>query len=129
MTIPSEHGEQVVVIEWALTRQAAYPELWLLYAIPNGGQRAKGVAGKLKAEGVKAGVPDLCLPVPRGKYAALYIEMKNQKGRVADKQAAWHDALRAHGNCVEICYGAAEAVRALEVYLGVPMGEWTEFYE
>lgn len=129
MTIPTEHGEQVAVMEWAETRAASYPELWLLYAIPNGGQRAKGVAAKLKAEGVKAGVPDLCLPIGKNGYHALYIETKNQKGRVADKQAVWHTALRAAGNQVEVCFGAVAAIRMLEIYLGVPITERTEFFE
>lgn len=129
MSAPTEHGEQVAVIEWSLTKANAYPELVLLYAIPNGGQRAKGVAGKLKAEGVKAGVPDLCLPVARGEYHALYVEMKTKIGRVADKQADWHLALVQQGNRVEVCYGAAAAVRVLEQYIGIPPAEWTEFYE
>ncbi len=63
--IPTEHVEQVSLMRWAALTKRRRPELALLYAIPNGGDRHKAVAAKLSAEGVKSGVPDLCLPVPR----------------------------------------------------------------
>lgn len=126
MTIPNEHGEQSAVIEWAETRAAALPALELLYAVPNGGWRAKGTAGRLKAEGVKAGVPDLCLPVARGGYHSLYIEMKTLAGNPSEKQKQWIARLRQEGHCAEVCYGAADAIERIEVYLGVPLAERTQ---
>ena len=74
-----EDLEQAALISWAEAYERIYPELALLYHIPNGGKRDRIVAAKLKAQGVKPGVPDLCLPVPRGKYHGLYIEMKDGK--------------------------------------------------
>jgi hypothetical protein len=74
--ISSEHDEQVNLFHWADIMSPQYPELALLHAIPNGGKRNINVARKLKEEGQKAGVPDICLPVPRGEYHGLYIEMK-----------------------------------------------------
>jgi len=71
-----EHDEQVTVIEWADNHTRQFKELAWLFAIPNGGHRSKAQAGKLKAEGVRAGVADLCLPIARRGYNALYIEMK-----------------------------------------------------
>lgn len=128
MSIPNEHGEQSAVIEWALTRQNAYPELGLLYAVPNGGWRSKATAGRLKAEGVRAGVPDLCLPVARGGYHSLYIEMKTLAGSLSEKQKQWISRLRQEGHCAEVCYGATEAIERIEVYLGVPVSERTQVY-
>ena len=61
----SEHEEQVALFEWAEWNKRQYPELELMFAIPNGGQRHVVVAKKLKDEGVKAGVPDIFLPVAR----------------------------------------------------------------
>ena len=72
----TEHDEQVALLKFCNLNQVKYPELALLYAIPNGGNRNIVTATKLKAEGVKAGVPDLCLPVPRGGYHGMYLEMK-----------------------------------------------------
>ena len=62
-----EHEEQVKVFTWARWAEAARPELALLFAVPNGGRRDKVTAGRLKAEGVKAGVLDIWLPVARGR--------------------------------------------------------------
>lgn len=78
----SEAQHQAAVIKW--TQQPAirsqWPELALLHHIPNGGTRDPVEAKHLKQQGVKNGVPDLCLPVPRGRYHGLYIEMKRRTG-------------------------------------------------
>ncbi len=116
--IPTEHQEQCAVIQWAKLMEPRHPALALLYAIPNGGDRHAAVGRKLKAEGVRAGVPDLCLPVSRHRYNALYIEMKRADGgRISKAQAKWIKALAAEKNKVEVCAGAGEAFRIIEEYL------------
>lgn len=80
MPVPTEAQEQMTLFSWAAMQSGKYPELNLLYHVPNGGSRHKAEAGRLRAEGVKAGVPDLCLPVARGQYHGLYIELKRQRG-------------------------------------------------
>lgn len=57
--VPTESVEQQLLFRWARFYVSKYPELALLYHIPNGGSRRKSEAGRFKAEGVKAGVPDL----------------------------------------------------------------------
>lgn len=113
-----EHREQVAVVAWARYAAARVPCLGLLFAIPNGGRRDKATAGRLKAEGVRAGMPDLCLPVPRGGACALWIEMKTETGRLSEAQRETADALRAEGARVEVCRSAAEAIGVLEAYAG-----------
>ena len=88
MPVPTEAQEQMTLFSWAAMQSGKYPELNLLYHVPNGGSRHKAEAGRLRAEGVKAGVPDLCLPVARGQYHGLYIELKRQRGgRTSDHQS------------------------------------------
>ena len=71
----SEAQHQANVIKWSqqpsIRRQ--WPELALLHHIPNGGTRDAVEAKHLKQQGVKSGVPDLCLPVPRGQYHGAEI--------------------------------------------------------
>jgi hypothetical protein len=117
--LASEASEQMTVIKWADLAANMVPELRLLFHIPNGGAREEREAAKLKAAGVRAGVPDLCLPVARGGRHGLYIELKTKTGRVAPEQAAWLQALDAQGYAVFICYGAGEAIAALARYLGM----------
>ena len=71
----SEATEQERLISWAQRQYNKYPELKLLYHVPNGGSRNTLEAANLKRQGVKAGVPDLCLPVARQGHHGLYIEM------------------------------------------------------
>ena len=75
--LPSEHIEQVTFVTWF---RNTYPTV-RIFAIPNGGLRAKTTASKLKAEGVVSGVPDLFIP----KWN-LWIEMKRQKGSTTSKE-------------------------------------------
>lgn len=89
----------------------------MLFAIPNGGARDSRTGAMLKAEGVKAGVPDICLPVARCGFHALYIELKTATGRVSEVQAEWHDALAKHGNKAVVCRSIDEAIKTLENYL------------
>ena len=100
--IPTEHEEQRAFISWW---RKSFDGVWI-YAVPNGGGRGIREAGRLKAEGVSAGVPDLVAPA-----LALYIEFKKQKGgSVSKEQKEWHAHLRACGYIVIIPKGAAEAV-------------------
>ena len=78
----TEASEQEAVITICKFMENRYPELKLLHHCPNGGKRDRVSAAVLKRQGVKAGVPDLHLPVPKGQYASLYIEMKYGDGRL-----------------------------------------------
>lgn len=97
-----------------------------MFAIPNGGHRHKATAGRLKAEGVRAGVPDLCLPVPRNGYGALYIELKaprepgstKRAGKLSPAQSEFGRQLIAAGNAWSVCFGWEEARQHIEGYLG-----------
>ncbi len=99
----SEHQEQVTLFKWADMQQAAHPDLALMHAIPNGGHRTKVAGAKMKAEGVKPGVPDICLPVPRGEWHGLYIELKTRTGTASDEQRWWLTELQRRGYRVAIC--------------------------
>ena len=72
---------------------------------------------KMKAEGVKPGVPDLCLPASRGFYCGLYIEMKSLTGSESREQKEWRAHLCEEGYLAVVCKGAREAIRVLCEYL------------
>ena len=113
----SEATEQERLISWAGWQHNTYPELKLLYHVPNGGSRNTLEAANLKRQGVKAGVPDLCLPVARQGHHGLYIEMKWGKNKVTENQSQWLEELRQQGYKAVVCYGADEAIRVIEEYL------------
>lgn len=109
---PSEHDEQVRLFQMV----ESYPALSCLFAIPNGGYRTKATAGKLKAEGVKSGVPDLFLPVASrpnkdGKaFHGMFLEMKIPGNKPTDNQREWLQKLANNGYYCVVCYGADAAL-------------------
>ena len=116
----SEATEQETLIQWCEWQQASHPELKLIYHIPNGGSRNTLEAANLKRQGVKAGVPDLCLPVARNGFHGLYIEMKYGRNKTTDSQDEWLEALKEQGYFTAVCYGAEEAERIIARYLQFP---------
>jgi hypothetical protein len=86
---------------------------------PERGARHIAVAGKLRAEGVKRGVPDLCLPVPQGAFHGLFVELKTETGRATPEQRQWIETLRRLGYRAEICHGWDAAREVISSYLGM----------
>jgi hypothetical protein len=119
--VPTEHEEQVALFQWAEAHEGAMPELRNLVAFPNGGYRPMATAAALKAEGVKAGLPDLALLCRRGGKGALFIEMKkaDHSNKPTAAQAEWIERLRQYGYQAVVCYGAKEAIDAIQAYLGI----------
>jgi len=115
-----EHRNQVWLFQWVAANLRKYPDLECLYAIPNGGQRNKAVAAKLKAEGVKSGVSDLHLPVARGGFCGLWIELKIEPNKPTKAQIQWLESMRAQGHDVDACYGWNESRQRIEDYLKLP---------
>lgn len=112
-----EAAEQETVFRWAELNKAKYPELELMFHIPNGGSRNKLEAANLKRQGVKAGVPDICLPVPKGKYHGLYIELKYGKNKLSISQSIWLGKLTEQGYMAVCVYGWEKAVEVILNYL------------
>lgn len=117
-----ESKEQVTLFNWAGYQSGRMPELKLLHHIPNGGKRDINTAKRLKAEGVKAGVPDICLPVSRGKYHGLYIELKAGKNKPTKLQKEWLNALNDQDYLALVCYGWKHAAEIIEAYLEINEG-------
>ena len=149
----TEHGEQTALFCWAnMAHQQGFaiandmgsygkamrfdidnpavPELRWLFAVPNGGGRGMVQGTALKAEGVKAGVSDVCLPVPkwapdkygepRPVYFGLFIEMKRADGKVTDVKKNQHDFIdfvKAQGYFADVAFGWKQAVQIVEWYL------------
>ena len=116
----SEQGIQAAVFCWAALPdvRARYPELRWLMAIPNGGFRFKAEAGRLKASGVKRGVPDTMLPVVRLPYYGLWLEFKKPGvGRLSVEQRGWIDYLNSAGYLAVVVDDWELAARRIISYL------------
>lgn len=127
-----EHSLQVALVKWADLMASRVPELGMLYAVPNQGTTSKRHTARLVAEGLRSGIPDLCLPVARNGFHGLYMETKVDTWRPTKdggrrryktypnkKQRAWMERLEAEGYCVHVWRTLEEGQRILEEYLGV----------
>ena len=114
--LESAHQQQVV--EWArwASLSAKYPMLEMLHCSLNGVKLSKSQAGIAKGQGMLSGVPDLFLPVPRGKYHGLYIEMKHGSNTLTDNQKKFLQNAANVGFAVSVCYSAQEAIKRIEDY-------------
>lgn len=122
-----EHNIQAACVRWFNLQWPQYRGL--LFAVPNGGQRGKAQAGKLKAEGVVAGVSDLILLVPgfviselKDGYLAkechaLCIEMKTAKGRQSPEQKAWQLKVEKYGYKYAVCRSLDDFMAVVNGYL------------
>lgn len=121
LDLSREDGHQYAVLLWSqqASIRARWPELSRLYHIENERQCTPQQAARRKRMGVKSGVPDLCLPVARGRYHGLYIELKTPKGKATPDQEWWVEKLNGDGYFAEVCHGWESAVRVLEWYLGL----------
>ena len=110
--IPLEHAEQVEVIKHCDDKNIP------IFSIPNGANKSMGQRMKFKAEGLRSGVPDTFIPVPRGIWHGLFIELKRLKGsKHDDNQKQWCELLTKQGYKVVIAYGHREAIGYIEAYL------------
>jgi hypothetical protein len=111
----SEHELQKACVKWFGYQYPEYKDL--LIAIPNGGKRHLTTAKKLKAEGAKAGVPDLLFALPKTPFASLWIEMKTEKGVISEKQKHYINRLQQVGFTTSVCRSFDEFERTITDYI------------
>ena len=115
-----EHNIQCACVRWFNYQWPEYRGL--LFAVPNGGARSKATAGKLKAEGVVAGVADLILLVPFLQECVQYfnglcIEMKTSKGKQSQEQKDWECKVRGQGYEYRVIRSLDEFIEVVDSYL------------
>jgi len=116
--IPTEHEEQRELVRW-------FRQTWpgvRIFAIPNGGARSPATAGRLKAEGVSSGVPDLFIPA-----WGLWVEMKRTKGgSLSAEQKDWIAYLESVRFCCIVGKGADDAKGKLQAFFNQHKGNPNE---
>jgi hypothetical protein len=119
--IPTEAQEMMALFRWARLKRIDGVCIGdYMIHIPNGGSRHKLEAKNLKAQGVKAGVSDIFLAIPRWDYAGLWLEMKRRGGlgKVTDKQREWLTRMNLTGYKTHIACGWEQASECILDYLG-----------
>lgn len=74
---------------------------------------------ELKLQGVKAGVSDYFLPLPRGQFHGMWLELKTTTGRLQPLQDYWLAKMRTTGYSGQVAYGAIDAIDKIKGYLNL----------
>jgi len=115
----SEYDEQVAIFQWAMVYQATWPDLFLINGSIMGGtgMRPK-ILNKLAKAGMKKGKPDINLPIARGGYIGLWIELKRRGGPdPSEDQIRWLVRLNGAGHLAVCCKGSDAAIRTIKQYV------------
>lgn len=108
---PTEHKIQVALIDYLAI--AARPEIYY-FAIPNQSNRHIHNAAKMKAEGARSGVADLCFMLPAGRVA--WLEMKAKEGSLKPEQKMFRDRALSLGHLWATAKSVDEALEHLTMW-------------
>jgi hypothetical protein len=111
----TESAEQKAIVHWWGLQYPEYEKN--LFHIPNGAKRTKFQGAELKRLGLRPGVPDLFLAVPRGTFHGMFIELKTSKGVVSPVQLSYLELLTEEGYCAVVSRGAEDAIGKLQDYM------------
>lgn len=119
---PSETDLQQALIRWwGFACKDWYLDERYLMANPLQSNRGLINGAKMKREGLRKGMLDLQLAVPKmhqGEWCpGLWIEMKTPKGKLSQPQKQFIDLLRAKGYMVAVCHSLQGAIDTIEAYL------------
>lgn len=113
-TVPSEAEEQEKLFAWCLAKGIE------MVHIPNERKCSAFVAGQLLRQGLRKGFPDNFIPIARGGFHGLFIELKRARKSLSKKspeQREWVKKLNAAGYKAVFCYGADDAKKVISEYL------------
>jgi len=120
----SEHDDQAILFKFLSALENEYPVLKAIFAVPNGGYRPKRTAAFMKAEGAKAGCPDIWVPIAMHGVNGMVIEMKRgyKKGinKPSEDQIAWLNMMAGFNWNAFVLYHRETARKLIMKYLDLP---------
>lgn len=123
-----EQQSQEALFSWAKNPAtlAKYPALDLLSSSLNGVRLTIMQAVFAKRGGMLKGEWDVRLPVARGQYIGLIIEMKAGKNTLTKEQKYYEMRMKAEGHYTCVCYDWLSAKAVIEGYLEMQKNVKTE---
>lgn len=116
--VATESEEQRAFFRMLSVELQRYPELTMSFHVPNEGKRQGRQGGRMKAEGLVRGVPDIFIDVPCGGFHGCRIELKRRKGfKISSEQKEWIHKLNNKGYAAAFCFGWEDAWTFVEAYL------------
>jgi hypothetical protein len=113
---PVEEDEQQALFQWLDEHEDS--RLKLAFAVPNGGKRSFREGKAQKLAGLKAGVPDIFIPIRTEEYGGMFVEMKRRKnGSLRANQRQWIADLNEQGYFAVVAKGWHDAASKISLYL------------
>lgn len=113
------HEEADIQTEFFRVVPTFFPKLpsKLLFAVPNGGSRNKLEAINLKRQGLKPGVSDVILLIPKKGFASLCMEFKTNSGDQSEEQKEFQRQAEMANNKYVIVRSVGQAIDCMKEYL------------
>lgn len=115
-----ESDELITFFDYVRRLENRDPRFKSIYHIANERKTTPRAGYRLKQKGVRAGVPDVCVPIPTKQYSGLYIEFKIKPNKLTEHQTAMCTLLHGLGYCVRVAWSSTEAIQILKDYLEIP---------
>lgn len=113
----SEDSELITVFQFIDLMANSDPRYQAIFHVANE-RRCSYIAGRiLKKKGVRAGVPDIIIPIASSGYHGLWIELKVKPNRLTPDQSRFIDLLILLGHCARVCWSATEAIELIKEYI------------
>ncbi len=117
----SEHNIQTSYFDVLRLNEGKFPILKGVFAVPNGGARHIATAVKLRREGVKSGVFDVCIPFARSGFNLMFIEFKFGKNNLTNSQIDFLNLFKDEKTKFEVCWSVWDALDKTGKYLGIDL--------
>lgn len=109
-----ESAEQIALFDWIRLKPDLSP---YAFSIPNESKRSVITGAILKRMGLRAGVSDLFIAIPRTPHHGLFIELKAGKNKATPSQLEFIKDMRSQGYRAEVCVGCDEAIKLITEYM------------
>lgn len=109
--------QQALIRWWSFACKDWFLDERYLMANPLQSNRGPINGAKMKREGLRKGMLDLQLCIPRKDCAGLWIEMKTPRGKMSKSQTEFAALMVAKGYEVHVCRSVQEATQVITDYL------------
>ena len=114
---------QIDIFNWIREQETKHPVLRTIFHTPNSFFGTNfGVITHLKKMGMRKGVYDIIVPVSKGNYAGLWIEVKKPKGKLSLEQLQYIDLINNHSDhptLFKTTFIAEEGIQIIKDYLKI----------
>jgi VRR-NUC domain len=109
----SEESIQKAVMQWINLNPILRASV---IHIPNEGKRTSSYGKSLKDMGMRAGVSDLFIAMPRHGYNGAWIELKSKNGVLSESQRQFKYDMYRQNYFTETCYSLEETMKFIGWY-------------